>query len=111
MNTAQWLIGQSPSGADTEVFNAFTGPPNVETHPSAFAWYMLLSYFTADVRASWPASPAGTDMSDMINGIKSGVRSRKPAIIKNPAKAGKTKPQTLMGPQIAVEHVTSDVPT
>ena len=34
--------------------------PNVETHPNAFAWHMLVNRFTEAVRGSWAAASAPT---------------------------------------------------
>ena len=38
--------------------------PNVETHPEAYAWFMLVGRFSEEVRSSWTAAapaqqPAG----------------------------------------------------
>ena len=54
-----WLGGQQPSKDDAEKFAALGAQvPNVATHPNAFSWYMLVSRFGEDVRATWTAATA-----------------------------------------------------
>ena len=49
-----WLGGQLPSKLDCEKFEALAGNvPSVEKLPNAFNWYILISKFTPEVRASW----------------------------------------------------------
>ena len=59
----QWLGGQQPSSEDAEQFKNMPNPPNVDTHPNAFAWWCLVSRFTDAVRGTWsaaaPAKEAG----------------------------------------------------
>ena len=48
-----------PSKEDAEQFVAMgDNVPNVETHPNAFAWHMLVARFTEAVRGSWAAAAA-----------------------------------------------------
>ena len=49
----QWLGGQLPSKDDAEQFKALASAPNSETHPNAFAWYILVERFTDEVRGTW----------------------------------------------------------
>ena len=52
-----WLGGQQPSKDDAEKFAALGSQvPNVETHPNAFGWYMLVSRFDEGIRATWTAA-------------------------------------------------------
>ena len=56
---SQWIGGQQPSLADREAFEALSCPPNVESHPHAFAWWCLVAKFVPAVRQSWTgAAPA-----------------------------------------------------
>lgn len=50
----QWLGGQQPSKEDAEQFTALgANVPDASKHPNAFGWYMLVSRFDEEVRASW----------------------------------------------------------
>ena len=71
LESLQWLNGQNPSTNDAEVFNAFTEPPEVTTHPYSFAWYALIAHFSPNVRNNWAASPSDGDLKDIIDKIKS----------------------------------------
>ena len=52
-----WLGGQQPSKDDAEKFAALQGQvPSVGTHPNAYGWYLLVSRFSEDVRATWTAA-------------------------------------------------------
>ena len=54
-----WLGGDQPSREDAMAFNALVGnEPDEESHPGTFAWYMLVSRFTEEVRGQWPVAAA-----------------------------------------------------
>ena len=56
---AQWLGGQLPSGEDREAHAGIADAPNPDTHPNTFAWWSLVSRFTADVRSQWKDAAGG----------------------------------------------------
>ena len=59
LTDAQWLGGQLPSGEDRTAWEGLNGEvPSPDTHPNTFAWWALVSRFTADVRSGWKDSGA-----------------------------------------------------
>ena len=68
-----WLGGQQPSKDDHEKFTALAGnAPNPETTPEAFAWYLLVSRFSEEVRVSWTAAAPPAQATDGKKGGKQG---------------------------------------
>ena len=58
-----WLGGDQPSREDAMTFNALgENVPDQESHPSAYAWYILVSRFTEEVRSQWAAAAPRRDL-------------------------------------------------
>lgn len=56
----QWLSGQQPGTADREEFDKLSGQvPNPQTHPNAFAWFVLCSRFNPQIRQTWTGGAGG----------------------------------------------------
>ena len=77
----QWVGGQSPSEADKATFDALkSGTVNAETHPHAFAWFVLVWKFTDAIRDSWKAAAAGKEKKgDDKGGKKKGGKKEEKA--------------------------------
>jgi hypothetical protein len=76
---ALWLGGQQPSAADREAFEGMASAPNPETHPSAFAWWLLVSKFTPAVRGSWGGAAAEAPKGKAEGKGKGKKEEKKPA--------------------------------
>lgn len=54
LGEAQWLGGLQPGSIDHEEFINLSGTlPNAISHPNTYAWYTLVSKFSARIRESW----------------------------------------------------------
>ena len=76
---ALWLGGQQPSAADRDAFEGMASAPNPETHPSAFAWWLLVSKFTPAVRGSWGGAAAEAPKGKAEGKGKGKKEEKKPA--------------------------------
>ena len=57
---SQWLGGQLPSADDRDELEALAGAvPSPDTHPNTFAWWVLVSRFSDDVKKTWGAAAGG----------------------------------------------------
>ena len=78
LKNQQWVGGQTPSGADTEAYEALKKTElSAETNPNVFAWFCLVSKFTDAVRKSWGAAAGGKGAAK--GGKKGGKKEEKPA--------------------------------
>ena len=51
-----WLGGQQPSKEDAETFASMANnAPNSDSHPESYAWWVLCSRFSEEVRGTWAA--------------------------------------------------------
>ena len=47
-----------PGAADREAFDNMTSVPDPMSHPNTFGWYMIVSKFSPEIRASWSGGAA-----------------------------------------------------
>merc|ERR1712013_779474 len=81
-----WLGGQLPSSEDANEHAGLAGEPNPDTHPNVFAWWALVSRFTADVKSQWKEAAGGATKGGKKD--KAGKKEDKKAADTSAAAAG-----------------------
>lgn len=98
LKNAQWVGGQSPTVADKEAFEAVKSANlSPETHPFAFAWFVLVSKFSDAVRNTWPAGGAAAAKGGKGKGGKKGGKKEEKKVEKKEAKPADDDDMDLFG--------------